>query len=373
MKAIHEKKANEKFAEKNNLSIDEMNLKAQEVYDELDANKFASDDARWARAYRRVRGAFRKKARSMSNSVDGMIVCRMTNRDFDRNQYDYAMRTLNKDGLESAISQGLVNKDGNPIYRWGDSAGKVILNENKEPGRPQASGRAIGYTFEKTADGEYKNIDPRFIIISKRKNDDTIPVCQVGRLALSISDDKQKGFFSGNHSAYYNDASISNEYKAPYSYDEIQEILGQWNQAFGDNLNVISNAVDLREFGENHAYSKDNKECEYDFCVIPGNVAAISPGPTKYHNDTVVLEFMDYVELETSILNVYVPKEMLKGLEMHEDDQGIFVLQSSSYKDKEGNDKYQWHLGGFLPVDDDVDVEEFFGIDITEDEEDVQE
>ena len=82
---------------------------------------------------------------------------------------------------------------------------------------------------------------------------------------------------------------------------------------------------------------------------------------------------MDYVELETSILNVYVPKEMLKGLAMHEDDQGIFVLQSSSYKDKEGNDKYQWHLGGFLPVDDDVDVEEFFGIAITEDGEDVQE
>ena len=57
MKAIHEKRANESFAQKNGLSIDEMNQKAQEIYNELDANQFANDDARWGRAYRRARGA----------------------------------------------------------------------------------------------------------------------------------------------------------------------------------------------------------------------------------------------------------------------------------------------------------------------------
>ena len=332
-----------------------------------------SEDARWARAYRRVRGAFQKKAKTMNNAQNGMIVCRMTNRDFDRNQYDYAMRVVLKDGEDAALAQGLINKDGHPIYRWGDSQGNPILNENKEPGRPQVSGRAIGYTFDKNDDGEYTSIDSRYIIISRAKSDNMIPVCQVGQLSLSIADEKVENFFNDNHFAYYNDASLSNTQKAPYGYEEVQEILGQWNEAFGEHLNVISNAKDLTEFSQNHSYSKDNKKCEYDFCVIPGIVSAIDPGATKYHNDTIVLEFIDYDTLETSILTIFMPKEMLQGLHMCEDDQGIFILQSSSYVNRDGETKYQWHLGGFLPVDDDVDIEEFFGIAIEDGEEDVSE
>jgi len=367
MKAIHEKEINMKFAEANNLSIDEMNIKAQEIYDELDADKFADDDARWARAYRRVRGAFRKKARSMSNAMDGMIVCRMTNKDFDRNQYDYAMRVMNNEGKDAAIGKGLVNKDGVPIYQWGNNKGQVIVGEDGEPGRPSVSGRAIGYTFTKNALGEYENIEPRYIVISKKKADDNIPVCQKGKLALSIGDSKQDNFFGNNNFAYYNDSSISNTHKAPYDYDEIQEILGEWNVAFGNNFSVISNVNDLADFEQNHSYSKDNKKCEYDFCVIPGIVAAINPNG-KYSNATVVLEFIDYDTLETAVISVYIPEPMLKGLEMHEDDQGIFVLQAS-----EGKDRTRWHLGGFLHVDDSVDVEEFFGIAIGDEDTDVSE
>lgn len=66
MKAILERKVNEKYAEKHNLSIDEMNEEAREVFESLPevdpiTNKTMSEDARWARAYRRVRGAFQKK------------------------------------------------------------------------------------------------------------------------------------------------------------------------------------------------------------------------------------------------------------------------------------------------------------------------
>ena len=367
MKAIHEKKINEKFAEANTMSIDEMNQKAQEIYDNLDANEFSDDDARWARAYRRVRGAFRKKARSMSNAVDGMIVCRMTNRDFERNQYDYAMRTLEKSGKDTAISLGLVNSDGLPIYQWGDKKGKVIVDENGEPGRPLVSGRAIAYTFEKNDEGEYKYIEPRYVIISKKRADDTIPVCQLGKLSISVADDKQDGFFSQNNFAYYNDASINNDIKAPYSYDEVQEILGQWNQAFGDNFSVISSYNDLANFEIDHSYSKENKEVEYDFCVIPGVIMGINPNG-KYSNATVTLEFIDYDTLETSLISVFVPEPMLKGLHMQEDDQGIFVLQAFV-----GKENTRWHLGGFLHVDDSVDVEEFFGVNIGDEEEDVSE
>ena len=363
MKAIHEKQANEKFAQRNNLSIDEMNAKAQEVYDQLDANKFANDDARWARAYRRVRGAFRKKARSMGNAMDGMIVCRMANRDFDRKQYDYAMGECERKGKDEAIAKGLVNKDGQPIYQWGNNKGKVIVDENGEPGRPLASGRAIGYTFEKNDEGEYVSIDPRFIVISKKKVDNTIPICQVGKVALSLMDDSQEGFFSDNYSAYYNDASISNVQKSPYSYDEVNDILTQWNLAFKDHFSIVSSVKDLTSFVQNHAYSKDNKECEYDFCVIPGNVVEVAAGG-RYSNAGVTLEFIDYDTLETSILTSYIPQPMLKGLDMQDDDKGIFVLQVSL----DNNNKERWHLGGFLHVDDDVDVEQFFGVNVGEED-----
>lgn len=365
MKSVHERSVNEKFAQKNGLSIDEMNQKAQEIYDELDASKFENDDARWSRAYRRTRGAFRKKARSMANSVDGMIVCRMTNKDFNRNQYDFAMRAMEKNGKDFAISQGLVNDKGQPLYKWGNSVGKPILDENGEPGRPLVSGRAIGYTFTKNDDGDYENIEPRYIIISKQKADSTIPICQSGKIALSIADSKQDGFFSENNFAYYNDFALSNECKAPYTYDEIQDILEQWNRAFGDNFSVISSVNDLVSFEMDHSYSKDNKDVEFDFCVIPGTIMGITPGG-KYSNAIVALEFIDYDTMETSIINVFLPEPMLKGLHLQEDDQGIVVLQAF-----EGKEQTRWHLGGFLHVDDSVNVEEFFGIALGDDEEDV--
>ena len=365
MKSIYEKKATLKFAEDNNLSIDELNLEVKKIYDSYNPEDFATDDARWARAYRRVRAAFRKKARSMGNAVDGMIVCRMTNRDFDRNQYDYAMRTLQKDGLDAAISFGLVNQDGQPIYQWGNNKGSVIVDKDGNPGRPLASGRAIGYTFAKNDDGSYKNIEPRYIVISKDRTDSSIPVCQIGKLALSITDNKQENFkYAKNNTAYYNDASVSSLHKAPYTSEEVNEILVQWNEAFGDKFSVISNVKQLNDFKETHAFSKDTKENEFDFCVIPGTVAAISPGG-KYSNATVLIECVDYDTLETQILSIFIPETMLQGLAMAEDDQGIFILQVNKFKE----DNYRWHLGGFLPIDDSVDVEQFFGIDLGGDEE----
>ena len=294
---------------------------AQEIYESYDADKFADDDARWSRAYRRVRGALREKARNMTHSVDGMIVCRMTDKDFNRKQYDYAMFIAETKGKEQALKDKLINEDGQPLYKWGDDAGKVILGDDKKPGRPLASGRAIGYTFEKDEEGNYTIIEPRYIVIGKDKSEDTIPVCQIGKLLLSIADKKQNGFFANNNFAYYNDASLSNEHKTPYTFDEVKEILGQWNHVFGDNFAAISNVKDLQSFVDEHAYSKDNKDNEYDFCAIPGIVSAIIPNESKYGNARVVLEFIDYDTLETSLLTVFLPQlvnnKILKIIKIH--------------------------------------------------------
>lgn len=363
MKAIYEKKMNEVFALQNDLSIDDMNQVAKEVYEELDPKLFVDDDARWARAYRRARGAFQKKSKTMSKAVDGMIVCRMPDFDFNRRQYDFAMSRLTEKGLEVAISEGLVNSDGNPIYQWGDQRGKPILNDNKEIGRPGATGRAIGYTFEKNDDGEYKYIEPRYFIINKDKSENKIPVCQVGKLTMSVLDDKQERFFADTNKAFYNDASISNQHKSPYSYEEVQEILGQWNMAFGDHFVVVSNANDLEKYKAEYAFSKEHKENEFKFCVVPGIVCGVQANE-RYANGSITLEFIDYDTFETSLITISIPQPMIQGLDIADDDQGIFVLQVSSYLGKDGVEKYRWHLGGFLHVDDGVNVEEFFGVDL---------
>jgi len=367
MKAIYEKKLSHNFAQQNGISVVEIDKKAQEIFDSLPevdsvTKEKMSEDARWGRAYRKVRRAFNKKVKEMANSMDGMIVCRMTNRDFDRNQYNYAMRTLITEGKDAAISKGLINDDEQPLYQWGDKKGQIILNENQEPGRPSVIGRAIGYTFKQNDNGEYESIEPRYFFIGKDKADTNVPICQIGKLGVNVANKKQDGFFSDNHFLFYNNALLDAERTAPYNVNDIQEILGQWNQAFGDNFTVVSNKNDLSTFKDEHTYSKDNKKAEYDFCVIPGNVMGIVI-KEKWFNSEIDIEFIDYDTLESSLMSVYIPLELLQGLDIHEDDKGIFVLQSVQY-----GKNTNWHLGGFLHVDDDVDVEEFFGVDLSGDE-----
>lgn len=371
MKAIHEKAINEKFAQQHSISIDEMNIKAQENFDALPdidpvTGEELSEDAKWGRAYRQTRRAFSKKVKTMANAVDGMIVCRMPNIDFNRNQYNFALRQMEKDGKEVAMQGGFVDENGNPLYTWGNQKGEIIVDDDGNPGRPSVNGRAIAYIFKKNDKGEYKNIEPRYMFINRTKADDNIPVCQLSRFAISVADKKQDGFFADTNYIYYNDATLSADSHAPYNFDEVQEILGQWNRAFGEHFTVISSKDELTSFKEEHTYSKDNKKTEYDFCVIPGNVMGVSPGTQKWNNAEVSVEFIDYDTLESSIISIYIPPEFIPGLDIHDDDKGIFVLQSVQYGEKQ-----RWHLGGFLHVADDVDVEAFFGVSLGDGEEDV--
>ena len=133
-----EKARTAKFAEKYGLSQTMIETEIQNIYNSLNPNDFASEDARMIRAIKRGRGAFRRKAQLLANAQEGMIVFRSQDYDWDRRQFNFAMAEEAKHGREEAIKKGLMNNDGQPIYQFGSDKGKPIF-------KPAANGNAVGY------------------------------------------------------------------------------------------------------------------------------------------------------------------------------------------------------------------------------------
>ena len=94
-----EREANIQFANKYGISIKNLDQAAQEAYDSYDPEDFASDDARWGRALRRARNSYRRIANSLKDAQEGMIVCRLRDSDFNRKQYNDALKTAQNNNL----------------------------------------------------------------------------------------------------------------------------------------------------------------------------------------------------------------------------------------------------------------------------------
>lgn len=356
-----ERKINEVFAAKHDLSVEQINAAAKEEFDKLNPEDFASDDARWGRALRRARGGFRAIASKMKNSKDGMIVCRFRDNDFARGQYNWAKRVEATEGLEAAIKQGFMNKEGQPIFKRGNDIGKVIAE-------PSAYGGAAGYFID--YDHGDRIITPKYINIGKDHVENNIPICQIGRISANDAKKVQDGFpYSNEVSMWYNASTLDPEHHAPYDADEIMQILSDWNEAFGTDIPAITTEIDLMDFGRDHCHitGTDHK---YDFCYLPGRIVQIMVPKTQYDDIRVVIEFLDYGTLQDRVINTFIPRGAFQGLYLQEDLLGICVLQSYDFKDNAENTVHKWHLGGFLPVNNDVEVERFFGV-TYEDDEDV--
>lgn len=356
-----ERKINEVFAAKHDLSIEQIDAAAKEEFEKLNPEDFASDDARWGRALRRARGGFRAIASKMKNSKDGMIVCRFRDSDFARGQYNRAKRIEATEGLEAAIKKGVMNKEGQPIFKYGSDAGKVIAE-------PSAFGGAAGYFID--YDNGERIITPKYINIGKDHVENNIPICQMGRIAANDAKKVQPNFpYSKEVSMWYNASTLDPQHRAPYDADEIMEILSDWNNAFGSEIPAITTEVDLMDFGREYCCIKGDDH-KYDFCYLPGRIVQIVVPKTQYDDIRVVIEFLDYSTFQDRVINTFIPRGAFQGLFLQEDLLGICVLQSYDFQGNEENTMHRWHLGGFLPVNNDVEVERFFGV-TYEDDEDV--
>lgn len=358
-----ERKINEVFAAKHDLSIEQINKAAQEEFDKLNPDDFVSDDARWGRALRRARGGFRAIASKMKNSKDGMIVCRFRDSDFARNQYNRAKRVEATEGLEEAIKQKLMNKDGQPIFQYGSDIGKVITE-------PTAFGGAAGY-FIDYQNGE-RIITPRYINIGKNHVENNIPICQSGRISANEAKKIQTGFpYSKDVGVWYNASTLDPEHQAPYNAEEVIQILSDWNAAFGTSIPAITTRMELADFGREHCHITKDDGYQYDFCYVPARIVQIVVPKTQYDDIRVVIEILDYDTLDDQTLNTFIPQGAFQGLFLQEDLLGICVLQSYDFQNKQEDTQHRWHLGGFLPVQNDVEVERFFGVTYEDDDEDV--
>jgi len=351
---------NKKFAEDHNLSAEMLERKAEEIYQELNPDDFESDDARRIRSLRRARGSMRMLARNMLNAENGMLVFRFRDFAFDRDQYNASMNQLSKVGQEEAYKKKFVDKEGNPVYRYGAKTGQRILD-------PKANGGAVGYLYEKNKDGE-ETIKVKYFAISEDRVEDTIPVCQYGAISARVGKSPRKNFkYSKDKMMWYNAGAIDEVHKAPYSEEEIAIILDDWNKAFTDKngkilIEQVATEMDLYDFAFEHSSIKNPKDYQYDFCCIPCVISDITTPKTIYENVGVVIEFTDHTTNEVSTITSYLHPSHIKGLAISVGATGIACLQSYKYKDKTtGEEKIGWHLGGFLQVQDDVDLSAFFG------------
>lgn len=360
-----EKELTEKFAKDNGLPISMVNNEAEAIYADLTNKDLQkpeedrlSDNARMIRAYRRVRYAFKKKAKSLQNSVEGMIVCRYPDNDFNKSQYRIAKMKARKN-KDEAIQQGFINEQGQPLYRFGDKVGQPITKADLKP-----VGKAAAYLMVENETGE-KVPEPRFVMISKRNSEDNIPVCQVGKLSVTEPSKNQKVEekfrFSNKNTMWYNAGGVDSGRKAPYTESELTNILTQWSLAFDSDKFVVPKVKDSMELEQfkNDFMSVDRKdEHIYDFCFAPMQVDLIKipeGDEIEYANVVVVLSFSD---MYSEAISIFVTPEHLQGLKIEENSHGIAVLQISDYSKGEPNP--QWHLGGFLQVDDEVDIDKFF-------------
>lgn len=353
-----ERTKNKVFAEENGLSLQMIEEEAEKIYNELNPNDFDSDESRMIRALRRSRGAFRKQAQQMGKAEEGMIVFRFRDYSFDRDQYNIAKSKELKDGREAAIEEGYMNEEGQPLYRFGMNKGKVIA-------KPNANGSAVGYLNKEDKDGE-EIIETRYIAIGDRVVNDTIPVCQVGRIAGSIGQKRNPNFvYSDKNMFWYNASAIDDFHRAPYSREDIAVILRDWDEAFtdkdGENLvPKLKSYEELMDFAEDHCQRKSQDDYQFDFCFIPGIISEISVPDNEFDNVYVTIEFTDYDTNEVSFIGTFIPQGHLKGLSMSEGSIGICALQAYNFKDDDS--PIRWHLGGFLNAKDNVAIEEFFGV-----------
>ena len=355
---------NQKFAEDNGLSYAMIEQEAEEIYNGLDPKDFDSNESRQIRALRRARGAFKRQAQQMGKAEEGMIVCRFRDYSFDRDQYNLAMSKKIKEGEDAAYEAGLINKDGKPIYRFGNKTGEVIT-------KPSANGSAVGYLCKSDKDGE-EVIETRHIAINDRLVDSTIPVCQNGRIAGSVGKSSAKDFpYSDDKTLWYNASTIDDQHRAPYSKEEMGVILSDWDKAFskesddfdGESTSLVSRVAsheELLDYALDHCLRKGSKDHQYDFCFVPGVISQIGVPETEYDDVFISIEFTDYYTNDVSYISTYLPAGQFKGLSVVEGAYGICVLQAYNFSDDD--EKIRWHLGGFLHAKDDVRVEEFFGV-----------
>ncbi len=315
-----EQAKNEKFAQDNGISSEEMEEVYQEIFENLPED--LTGDTRVKRALRKTRGALKKKANTQGTVLDGFIFMRFRDNDFERNAWNKVDKFVSENGIDEAKTKGFVDDEGNYLHSglttsFSNQHGKVIDKDN-------VRGSAIAIVTNESGENEL-----RWLNIGKFNVFDKIPLCR--EVQVIIKEGNQPGPMF-KHNAYFLNGVKLTQGNAFYSDEEFQ--------AYADLIEKLCGDITYYTKEEIDAYAQSNINNRNNFIAVP--ISSVSRLGNAIDNGSVPIE----IELDDDQITVWADKNIFKDLTIEEGIQGIAML--NTYVNKEGIPGYR--IGGFLPL-----------------------
>lgn len=317
-----EKVKNQKFAEDNGISSEEMEEVYQKIYEELPES--LTGEKRELRALRKTRGSLRQRANRTGTELDGFILMRFRDKDFERNAWNKVDNFVQENGIEKAKEQGMVNDDGEYVHtafstNFSNQHGRIINKDN-------VTGQAIGIVVNENDEQEL-----RFFTIGKFNVFDKIPLCR--EVALIVKEGNQPGPVFPDRKAYFLNGvkltgSSTNAYYSDEDFDAYVEII---DDLCGDIFYDTKSEIDQ--------YAQEHMNDKFNFIAVATNSVIRLGMPLD--DGTVPIE----LELDDGSITVWAGKNVFKDLTIEEGIAGVALLNTYVNKNNEAG----YRIGGFLP------------------------
>lgn len=310
------------FAEDNNISEEEINNVYNEIYEQLPSD--LSENAKELRALRKTRGALRRIANSNVNYIDGFIVMRFKNNDYEANAWQKVHNFIQQHGIDEAKARNMVNDNGDYLHcslttQFDNQMGKKIDKSN-------VRGSAIGLFRNDDS------IDMRFLTISKFIVNKTIPICR--EISVNVKDAQSPGKVFINKSQYYLNNVRYTTMSHYYSSEDFQSYIDMIEDECGDIFISLKSEID--DFA--HEKQADRFNFVASLCTVNRIGAPLD-------NGNVPIE----LELDDDLITVWTPDYIFKDLTIEEGIVGLAFIHTYIKQDN----TVGYDIGGFLPLSED--------------------
>lgn len=315
-----EKNKTIKFAEDNNIPLEEMEAVYDEIYNSLPDD--LSDNAKELKALRKTRGSLRRIANSNANYVDAFLFMRFRNSNFNEYAWKLVDEYVDTHGLEEAKEKGMVNDEGEYLHtsyttQFSEQMGKVIDKKD-------ARGFVLG--FFKIDD----EIEARFATMGKFSVWDKFPLCR--EISANIKEATKPGKLLTNKNQVFLNGARYTTMSHYYSADDFQTYAGMIEDACGDILFSTKAEID--------DYALDTND-PFNFVATYATVNRLGE-PTDNGNIPIELEIDD------DVITAWAEDYIFKDLTIEEGITGLAMLNTNA-----SDDTVYYRIGGFLPLSDD--------------------
>lgn len=316
-----EKIKNQKFAENNGISQEEMDEIYQKIYAELPEN--LTGDKRELRALRKTRGSLRQRANRTGTELDGFILIRFRDKDFESNAWNKVDNFVQENGIDAAREQGMVNDNGDYVHtafttNFSNQHNKVIDKNN-------VTGQAVGIVINENGEQEL-----RFLTIGKFNVFEKIPLCR--EVSLIIKEGNKAGpLFPDRNNYFVNGVKVTGSTNAYYSDEDFEAYTEIIEDLCGDIFYDTKSEIDQ--------YAHEHVNDRFNFIAVATNSVIRIGMPLD--DGTVPIE----LEVDDGSITVWSSKNVFKDLTIEEGIPGVALL--NTYVNK--NNEPGYRIGGFLP------------------------